>query len=371
MEENINLSIGQKCFHCGQLNANSNAFCQGCGKKLHEPTGINQTVVESQPVAINQPVVANAVNESANLNQSMEPVAQKSGSIAKTLLTIVGLLACLGAMAGAGYFGYNYKQKKDAKAYIQAVSADFSKTVEDINKLSTENRLEDKDDNIDLFTKKLEEEKNRVDIAKNDIKNGKNNLNNQKAGKLVSATDSLVRQYYDESTEKVDSYGQALDYEIVVNKEMSKFVIQVDKMKAEVKAINNLEELKKSLTFLRDTIDAANNSLKAMTVPSGREESHNKTIKFFESFSINLTNMLNAIAENNQAKFIENANKLDEFLVDDKSLKDVDQLEDYYYDEIHKKFSSLREKADKIKSELIGYKTTLKAEVPDMNIEGW
>lgn len=360
----------QVCTYCGEKNASANAFCKKCGHILH-----NEPVAGQPAVALaNQQRPPSAATPSAAIPpEPSDPAApEKPSGKMRGILMIIIILAFLAVAAGVVYVWYSHLIRQEARNYLAVSSDNFMKTVVDINQLSTEMAIDDQtDENIELAVKRNEEEESRIAVLQEDIKVAVESLNRNKANRLVEPMDNLLRQFYDECKEKNNIYGRYVDYNLKTGREMAKFEEEMEKIRRNYQSANSITDLRNIFVALRDSIDSANNNLKIIEPPAGLEQAHNKSIQMFTDISRSLTGIVGAIDENNEQKLNEALNNLEDTFSDTKAIKDIEELENYYFDELHKKFVTLREKADKIKGEFIEYKATLKAEIKDVNIEGW
>lgn len=297
-------------------------------------------------------------------------ITEKSKSVKIILLAIL-LLALIGvAMVGA-YLINDARQKKMAEAYLATQGKSFGDSIVLINALSSDKLMEDKDDNAELFAKKLDDEQNKTEKAAGAITTAKANSAKTQPNKLVSGMDSLLKQYYADAETTLDAYNNYIVYVAAMNKEEIALKNETDKLKAIFKNANSDADASKSLKALITTLNDSGERVKNITPPPGLEEAHKKEIAMMDSLTKAIKDMSDALDAKNSDKLVQAMDDLDTIVSDEKTPKEIKQLVDYFFSDLHNKYTDLRKEADNIKTELIKASTQYGADIRVAEIEGW
>jgi hypothetical protein len=153
--------------------------------------------------------------------------------------------------------------------------------------------------------------------------------------------------------------------DVEFEKELEKFEMQFKNISTPEQAVAAFKNQKK----LFDDMAAKYEAIKA---PAGLEEAHQKETGMIRKLSANLGDMINAIETKNTEKMLQALKGLDEIMSDEKTFLSIKQLQEFYFEGMHNKFSDLRRSADNIRVEM----TKLGAElgvsvIGNINIEGW
>lgn len=333
------------CPKCGENNLENNRYCRKCGSE-------------------------NNISAPNQANSNVEYVSQKSG-IWKWILIVFLIVALAGGAAAGWYFWNINKQKKEARTYLANESKAFSNSIALINDLSTEKKLAYKSsESKEVFLKKMEEEKGRSEKALAEIKVTRGKNSQTVAGEMAAGASAFLKQYYQEAEEKVSAYNSYISYECEVLKLNISMDGELDKVDAIFKNSKDPKSVAKSMREGQKVMQNFSEQFKAVLPPPGLEEAHNKETAIWERIVSSLDVIASGLENLSLAEVQRGGDIMDEAL-SDKNMDEVDQLREYYIDEMHKKFSGLRGKADNIKTEFIKSGAGLGAEVANMNIEGW
>lgn len=333
------------CSKCGENNLDTNRYCRKCGMENGLP-----------PANSGAPGV--------------DYVSPKSG-VWKWILIIFLILALIGGAAIGWYFWNVSQQKKAARNYLTNESKAFSNTITLVNDLSTEKKLAYKStESKDVFLKKMEEEKGRSEKALAEIKATREKNGQAVAGEMTSGAAALLEQYYQEAEEKVSTYNSYISYECAVLSLNISLDKELDKVDAIFKNSDDPKVVAKSIRESQKVMQDFSGRFKALTPPVGLEEAHNKEGVVWEKIISSMDVIAGGLDKLSLAEVQRGGDLIDEAL-SDKNLDEIDQLREYYIDEMQKKFSSLRGKADNIKTEFIRTGAALDAEVASISIEGW
>lgn len=325
-----------RCPACGESNSGGDEYCRKCGAKM-----------------------------------SLGGNENRGGKAGKIFLVLTLVVFLLGLGVAGWYYFTVIGQKKVAQNYLSVGAEDFSKTINSINALSTEKMLEDEKDNKDLYFKQLREEKDRSEKALSEVREAKNKLGEQKKNKLVSGLDMLLAKYYEEAEKNLVAYDGYMDYGVKIGDKMGVFLKEVEKLEGIFQNSASDEEATASMKAMKGEVDKLIEELKTVTAPDGLKDVHTKTLDYIQEFSSVLGRFVSALEARNEAAFIQAYAQLEDFIYDNKTLKDTMELEKYYFDEMHKRFSELRQKADSVKTEFTKLEGELKTDVSEAMIEGW
>jgi|GEM_PF-2035648 len=231
--------------------------------------------------------------------------------------------------------------------------------------------MEDIDKNPDLFIRKVDEESNNsqkalAEVTKNKIQNESAASNN-----LVSGVDALLKQYYKDAEGSLAGYSQYISYEAMELKTSNEMEQEVKKLEAVFKNAQNLDDAINMLNALIKATEASWDKMKSMAPPSGMEDIQSKKIAFLEKYIQIVKDMSAAIAAKDLAKVEKSLQDMKDFIADTKPVEEITQLEKYYFNGLHKKFTDLRQEADNIKTELIKNSSELNIPLDSISIEGW
>lgn len=333
------------CPKCGENNLESNRYCRKCGTE----SGL---------------LLANPGAPSADY------VSPKSGAW-KWILIIFLILFLIGGAAAGWYFWNVNKQKKEARAYLVNESRAFSNTINLVNDLSTEKELAYKStESKEVFLKKMEEEKGRSEKALAEIKTTREKNGQAIAGEMALGSAALLKQYYQEAEEKLSGYNSYISYECAVLSVNISLDKELDKVDAIFKNSKDPIAVSKSIRESQKIMQDFSGQFKALTPPVGLEEAHGKEAAVWEKIISSMDVIAGGLDKLSLTEVQRGGDLMDEAL-SDKNLDEIDQLREYYIDEMQKKFSSLRGKADNIKTEFIKTGAGLNAEIASVSIEGW
>lgn len=342
MENAILSQEGQwSCPNCGAANYSSEGFCKACGH------GNNSAISFVQP--------------------------QRSNAKKIILIIIIGLFLAGGSSVGAYYY-YTYDLKKKSGAYIMTEGKIFADSVGSVNGLSTEKDIaqdESTNDNFDLFFKKIEAEKNVASKALAEINASKEKSDSTKSTKMVAGLDAILVQYYEDISKQLDKYDKYLTYGMALTQEEKTSKAEREKIEELFKNPKSPEEVSK---LLKESIRMMNESLnryKAIPEPAGYEEIKKKDVDATEKLIKLFSDFSEAFDAKNLEKMGQAAGALDEFLANDRLVKDIDELEKYYFDQMHNEFLGIRKKAENIKTEFIKAEISLDVDIPNIDIETW
>ena len=341
-----NQPVGWSCQKCGENNLPTSRYCRACGNE-------------------------HVQNSAGNITFHSAPADLPKGKKWKGILIVVLILALVGGAVVGWYFWNQIRQKKEAQDYLINESKAFSSTIVLVNDLSTEKAIPyESGDARDLYIKKLEEEKDRSDKALQEIKISKEKNGKASSNKIIAGTDYLLKQYYQNLNEKVFAYDQYVNYRYNVDKRETTALKELDKLQVIFKNPSNVEEVVSSFKSTKQIYDGLITDLRAITPPAGMEDLHKKDIALAEKMVTALNSLIVAFEKNNSGELSKGLNMLDD-IMSGKDAEEIAQLKEYQFDEMHKNFSTLRNSADNVKTEMIKSSANLEVEIANINIEGW
>ncbi len=337
---------GWSCQKCGENNLSSSRYCRKCGSE-------------------------NMQNSAGNITFHSAPSDLPKGKKWKWILIVILVLALAGGVVAGWYFWNQIKQKKEAQNYLINESKAFSSTVVLVNDLSTEEIIPyESGDGRDLYMKKLEEEKDRSDKALQEINISKEKNGKATSNKIIAGTDYLLKQYYQNLNEKVSVYDQYINYRYSVDKRETTALKELDKLQVIFKNPSSVGEVVNSFKSTKQIYEGLISDMQAITPPTGMEDLHRKDIALAEKMVTALNSLIVAFEKNNSGELSKGLNMLDD-IMSGKDAEEIAQLKEYQFDEMHKNFSTLRNSADNVKTEMIKSSANLEVEIANVNIEGW
>lgn len=334
----VNKDIGGwSCPECGENNMISGRYCRRCGL---ENTNI------------------------PNNTKNIYPKNQYQKWIIILIVIIGGCLIC--------WYGWSLiKQKREAFNYLIDESRNFSRTIALVNSLSTENHVIIKtNENNEIFLKKLEEEENRSEETLQEISVSKEKNEQIVPNKRISGLDSILKQYYQDSKDEINTYNQYISYEYNIEKKRSTASKELEKLQIIFRNPSSTEELVAAFKSAKKVYEDFLNDLKNINPPAGMEDVHEKNIAFIEKFVTALDSMVVAFEKEDAAELDKGMKMLDQ-IISGEDVDEINQLKEYQFEELHKKFIDLRGRADNVKTEFIKSGAEMKAEISNINIEGW
>jgi hypothetical protein len=332
-----------RCLFCQESNAPGDSFCRKCGKVNGE---------------------AGSVKTAANFG------GKRSGK-RKIIFASVIVLVIAVLVASGAYYQKLQKKKEEAKDYLNFEGKAFGNSTSFINSLSTEKAIEDADDNEDLFLKKLDEEKNKSDQVLADIRVTMAKNQQAKSNSMVGETDAALKEYYMEAEEDLLAYNQLLGYETESVRESIKLKQEMEKLGTIFKSMKTPEDASNSFKSMARSLEETNGRMKQLAPPPGLEDAHKKGLAVIDKIILLVRDLAGAIDAKDEQKLVQALNNLDDFVKNDKSVKEIEQLRKFHFDQLHQKFTSLRQKADGIKTGFIRSGAEFNMDVKDINIEGW
>lgn len=336
-------TFGQwSCPKCGAVNLPMEMFCKNCGS-------------------------------AKNILSGTLEVEQKSNIWKKIIIIAISVLALAGIAAAGAYYYYTYNQKKQAKAYLVNEAKSFSDSISFINDLSTEKvvDVDNREENFELYLKKIEDEKNKSEKNISDIKNLAEVNKKTNPNKTVFGIDSLIKSYYKNLETNLVAYNKFLTYDFVTSKESKVFDDEFEKLQKIYEGdFKSIEEAIKSLKDAKALIENYLAKIKTIEVPAGMEEYNGIEIKVSEILLTFYSDLIAAMEKKDLAKLEQVVGRDIDGEIS-KNYKESKRLYDYHFEEIHKKFIESRKEADNIKTELIKAAVGFKMEIPVANIEAW
>lgn len=330
------------CPKCGTINSPTDMFCKKCGNAKNVMPGT---------------------------------LGVESGSSwKKGVIIAISVLALLGIVVAGGYYFYVSKQKKDAKAYLDSESKAFAESINLVNALSTEKDLGDDDkkyDNLDLFFKKIEEEKNNSDKAVAGITAVKVKNETLKPNKFVAGIDKILKGYYEGISRNIEKYNKYLAYGLALTQEERTVKAEADKLQQIFKNPSSVEEASKMVKEFIAMETSALERYRNIPEPDGYQEIKQKSIAEMEKLINIFSDFSKAIDSKDTTKVIQAGDAIDEFFEDDTVSKEIEELEKYFFEQMHKSFESSRKDAENVKTEFVRAGFELKAEIPTISVEGW
>ncbi len=346
------MSYFWKCPSCQLDNLTAESFCKRCGGKrpILPAPGAPETVT---------PVEA--------------PAPQKS----RLWLWIVLVLIFCAAAGSAGYYFWNkQKEKKDAQAYIQHDGTAFGAVLAEVNGLSTDKDLTDSTkkagDSLDVFLKKAEDESAKSEQALVLVRTTKTENAAVRPGQLVAGVDTMIKGYYPSLEEQVDKYNSYLAYETQSLRISKDFMDEMDKTKTIFRDVQSPEELGRASDSVAKSLDTVAGKLEALTPPAGLEDSQKKYVSMVRDISKRFSDLSTSIQEKDMVKLQAALAALDSMDSDMTQRKqDVEDVEKYYFEQMHSRFVELQKNADTVKTEITRAAIEQGTPVPVMTIEGW
>jgi flagellar basal body-associated protein FliL len=329
-------SGGWNCQRCGEKNANEDAFCVKCGGGRFASNG-----------------------------------TKAKRSKGKWIIFILLGLALIAAILGGSYYWSVQNQQKVAVNYLENESKAFGNSVSLVNTLSTEKAIENTDQNDDLFVKKLEEERNNAEKALNETTATKEKNSKASTNKLVVTVDALLKQYYADASTQLDTYNKYISYKTDLAREDVAFQQDISKLDTIFKNAKSLDDVSNSLKALQNSLAGAIDKYNSITPPAGLEDAHGKGVALVQKLNSIFSEMTSAIDAKDKDKLLKADSDLRDFMSNEKAFKEITQLEDYYFDQLHNKFINLRKTADNAKSEITKVSATMNVQTVSINIEGW
>lgn len=327
-----------QCPSCGEINSMQNSFCKKCG-------------------------------------QSHDQAFKSGGGILWKVIIGFILILLIGGGVFAGYLYWNKKtEEKQAKAYIQDEQKIFSDSVNAINGLSTETDLVKKYDsekNKDLVVEKLNTEKTKAGDVTISISKMQQDSSQIKSNSKVDALNYLVKSYFvdaEKLTKKYDVYTKFILDDAKINVALIK---EDEAFSNKFKTIpESLEGLIGYFKALKTMIDSEISIYDTLETPDGLAD-YKKPIDELKIKSEQYGELISALEKEDLKKLKEISPDVKNWeAVADATEKANGILEDYF-SQMHNEFSSLRTKADKIKSEFIMSGAAFAIQPIDFNIEGW
>lgn len=341
--QSINKGVDWNCPKCESLNFGEDNFCKNCGyEKISEMAIV-----------------------SLNGNKS---------KVKKVLLGIVVVLFVGVSSSGAYYVYYQNKLKKEAKQYLLSESKAFENSVNLINNISTEkNILESEADkeNMELFIKKAESEKSKIERALSEIKITKDKNDQADSNKLVLGLDSLLVQYYQDSLKNISKYDEYLAFGIAVSKEEKKMDEESEKIAKIFDTAQSMDDVTKALGESIKFIENYLAVYKNIKEPEGYSEIKNKKVVLIEDMLRVFKDFHVALQEKNEAGVISAGNRIEEIMSDTKRGKDIVELEKYHFEQMHAGISGVRKSAEVIKTEMLKTSLILGVNLQEIEIESW
>lgn len=333
------------CPKCGKPNSLQDQFCKECG------------------------------TPSVNNNSGIDYVdASSSGGKSKAgkIILISAIVVAVLAIAGGGvYYYFNVLQKKQVKAYIETESTAFSKSVGLVNSLSTEGAIVDKDDNGELYLKKLDEEKTKAEQAQSDMKNSEQRLSDANVKKAAASLNELLKKFYGGMSVNLAVYDEYYTYGAENAKIENSLTSEMDKLDAVFKNAKTDADIVNAFKAQQKIVDDGITDLKNVKILSGLEDAHKKGVEFVDRYNQILKDLIASIEQKNISKYETAMDDLFTYMTDAKAMKEIEQLEEYYFTGLHNKFVDSRKDADSIKSEFTRMSVEYGAVVNDASIEGW
>lgn len=342
MENKVSTNQEQwTCPKCQVTNQASEEFCKNCGHQK----GTSGSITIDQP---------------------------KKSKTKKIIIWVVSILLLVAVAAGGGYAYYVYNLKKQAKSYLSNESSAFANSISIVNDLATEELVdvEDRDENFDLYLKKLEEERNKAEKALAEIREIRQKNEQATSNKKVSSIDSLLKDYYETIEEDVDRYTQFYVYDYATSEASKELDDAFEKMGNVFRGTGGPEELVNQLKEALKLIEDAKAKTEAVAVPSGMEEYHEKGIKMYDDLIYIHKELIDAIEKEDLMKlqslmFGDRLNQIE------KGVDESRKLYEFHFDEIHKEFEESRKSAENVKNELIKAGVEMDVTIQSANIEAW
>lgn len=303
-----------------------------------------------------------------------KPTGGKEGMLWKAIVSVV-LVILIGSGAFVGYGFWKKKtEEKQAKVYLQQEQKIFTDSIGVINGLSSEIDLVKKyesEENKDLIVEKFSAEKTKADEAAANVSKMKKDSSQAKSNIRVDALNYLVASYFSDADKLLTKYSGYIKFIL----DEAKMDVELDadktsfesKFRAVPQDIAGLVGYFKALKTLLDKEVALYDKLE---VPAGLAD-YKKPIDELRTMSGKIGELISALEKKDDKKVSEIAKDIQDSRTLGKSADKANGLLEDYFSQIRNEFSSLRTKADKIKSEFIMTGAAFGVQPLDVSVEGW
>ncbi|MBD3238328.1 MAG: hypothetical protein GF332_01655 [Candidatus Moranbacteria bacterium] len=334
---------------------------------------------QKQPEGSSKNALFNAddLNISPQAFQKAEQEARKKRKkrgLIKTSVRWLLAIVIMGILIMFGFFYYQQNQKAqalDKELYLK--SRDFAVFVELVNDLATEKTPKTNGESKDLYIKRMEKEKQDIEQTLTKLEEIKSK--DQENQWYYLESHSKLKDFYNQAQQLLTEYYQLYTYEIKSEQHAVNLEAQKNKFEILHKTTENVNELKGPTDEFMQAVDQSIQELQKLQPPTELQAYHNKSITFMESYSLILHRISQGLEKKingaNELEYLKAVQVYNEFVEDGSTVKNLEKIREYYYQEIQDKFKNLRRQADETKELLIRESEKTDAEIARINIEHW
>ncbi|MBD3299930.1 MAG: hypothetical protein GF347_01110 [Candidatus Moranbacteria bacterium] len=316
------------------------------------------------PSNYNGPITPD-INPGNELSASAKP--KKSKFV--LFLVIFSVLLFIGA--GLFYYFYIYRTNMIAKQYLIREAGSFKNVTERMNDLNSEEMVyksdPNKEKNWPIIIRNFGNEVENIEKAQKSLEKAKKNQ--VKPNSKVNDIDTRLNDLYRELDELLSEYEAYQTYKYEDSKIYYDYHDDQAKENILIALDANLpvEERVKAAKTYYEKSTGYTDELAKMNFPEGLIEYHEKCVEYNAEFNKLFLEFIKALEAGEKGQ--DELDAIDEFFQGDASW--LDEIEELYYEGLHKKFEEAREKAYEIKTIMTERKTDLGVNILEIEIESW
>ena len=247
------------------------------------------------------PELANGSNEESPQANQSEPQSHlqsgggiqaenqpiKAPSSSNKLVIILVIVVLLVLAGGGGFFGWRkYEEKKEkdqATAYVVSAVPDFNATVESLNGTFAEAEDLKLEDDVTLFVKKLETERDKISETATVLEQNQQKISQLTGNELTMECNQKIDEFYSAAPALMDKYLKIMDYQLSFYKGLDKALKKQEELAAEIQVAIGTDDMTKMIDVLKiekQVFMELNNDINAVTVPEELTAAHQEFVAF-------------------------------------------------------------------------------------------
>ncbi|MBD3244988.1 MAG: hypothetical protein GF335_03275 [Candidatus Moranbacteria bacterium] len=250
---------------------------------------------------------------------------------------------------------------------------DFSLIVERINVLDTEKSpKKDRLEQNELYIEELKKELTKIKEAKKEIK--KTLEKKDQNSWHYFGFDKNLEEFYQNALLELNEYEKFYAYEIQSHQKALPLLYSQSNLLTRLKISENNKIVARETLEFKKELDEALQYFKKLKPPEKLKNYHQKSLYFLEKYSTIVNGISQGLYqkdEKNSHQYQKSIKEYRDFINSDRSIEELEELWEFYFEKMHLDFKELRQEADDIKSRFIYDSAYLGTQSVPIYIEAW